>query len=169
MRNIDPGRAVVDAARDYVGTPYRHQGRLMGAGIDCVGLIIMAGADAGVLTITREEWAEFAAYSRTPNPAKMGEAMAKFLVPLDVAPGELGPDGSIAWMEWRAGLPMHLGIAATYEGRRTLIHAYEHVGRCVEHGFVAEWPGRVVSWWAYPGASAPETPADGAIRDRNPA
>lgn len=169
MLSIDPtiGAHVVEIARQWLGTPYRHQGRLMGSRVDCVGLILMVGFDMNILTMTDEEWTEFAGYSRTPNPERMGRAMEKFLVRLDVPPGELGPDGSIPWMEWRDGLPMHLGVAGTFEGRRTLIHAYEHMGRCVEHGFVAEWPDRVASWWAYPGSLAPETTPDAPVSGRD--
>ena len=32
-------RAVIAAARRWLGTPYRHQASTMGAGCDCLGLI----------------------------------------------------------------------------------------------------------------------------------
>lgn len=162
MRNIDAltAQAVVTTARQWVGTPYGHQGRLMGARVDCVGLILCVGWDLNILDVTAEEWAEFEAYSRTPNPRKMGEAMEKFLVPLDVAKDETPPDGAIGWFGWREEMPMHLAIMASFEGRKTMIHAFEHVSRCVEHGFVQEWPDRVSSWWAYPKAVAEESPSD---------
>ena len=34
-----------------------------------------------------------------------------------------------------------------------MIRALQTFGEVVEHGFVAEWPGRVNSWWRYPGIS----------------
>ncbi len=153
MPNTDRRAEIVRQARQWVGTPYRHQHRVRQQGVDCVGLIIGAGHNAGVLAIPEEAWAPFAAYARTPNPTKMAEAMEIFLRRRETGP-DLPPDGSVCWMGWRAHMPMHLGILATAPdgtGRRTLIHAYEHVGACVEHGFEAEWPGRVLSWWDYPG------------------
>jgi hypothetical protein len=49
---------------------------------------------------------------------------------------------------------MHLAILADAKGRATMIHALGDIGRVVEHGFTAEWPGRVESWWRYPGLVA---------------
>lgn len=160
MRSIEEAQAdLVAQARQWVGTPYRHQGMVLGQMVDCVGLIIAAGVGAGVLEMSDEAWEPFKGYGRTPNPHKMDQAMRAFLVPLELEPQpeELPADGAVMWMGWRQHLPMHLGILATADdgtGRRTMIHAYEHVGRCVEHGFAAEWPGRVISWWAYPGLVA---------------
>jgi cell wall-associated NlpC family hydrolase len=160
---IQPAAAeeIVREARSWVGTPYRHQGKVRGRAVDCVGLILGVGHALALLDISREEWATFAGYTRTPNPRKMGEAMELFLERLELEPGEEPPAGAIGWFGWRDELPMHLAIIARFEGRATMIHAYSHAERCVEHGFVAEWPERVVSWWAYPGTlAAPGAPDD---------
>jgi len=39
---------ILRVARSYLGTPYHHQGRIKGAGMDCVGLIICVCKDLGV-------------------------------------------------------------------------------------------------------------------------
>lgn len=80
----------------------------------------------------------------------MGAALERFLIPSATPRDQPAPDGSVGWLEWREDLPMHLVIASTFEGRRTLIHAYAPQEKCVEHGFVAEWPDRIASWWDYP-------------------
>lgn len=147
--------AIQAEARSWVGTAYRHQGKVKGRAVDCVGLILGVGHALGHLDISREEWAEFAGYSRTPNPRKMGQAMELFLRPLALDRAAEPPAGAVGWFGWRDELPMHLAIIGRFEGRPTMIHAYSHAGRCVEHGFVSEWPERVVSWWAYPGTLAP--------------
>lgn len=156
MRNSEAGDAVVVAARTWVGTPYRHQHRLKGVGVDCVGLIIGAGLEAGVLEMTAADWKPFAGYSRTPNPAHMSRAIELFMRPLMVPPmrADLVGDGSVCWMGWRENLPMHLAIIATLpDGRRSMIHAYDRAAKCAEHGFDQEWPTRVISWWRYPGVA----------------
>ena len=155
MLNTDSPQAVllVEAARRWVGTPYRHQHRTRGHAVDCVGLVIGAGLDAGVLrTWSEQAWAPHSAYGRAPNPEHMGRAIRQFLNPIDLDPRATAPDGSVAFMGWREHLPMHLAIMATAaDGRRTMIHAYAHIGRVVEHGSDGPWPERVVSWWSYPG------------------
>lgn len=145
--------AVVAAARGWIGTPYVHQHRTRGVAVDCVGLVIGVGLEVGVLpTWSEEAWEPHRGYGRAPNPEHMGRAIRQFLEPLDLPIDVAAPDGSIAFLGWRRHLPMHLAILATApDGRRMMIHAFEHIGRVVEHGFDAEWPGRVVSWWRYPG------------------
>lgn len=141
---------IVAEARTWLGTPYRHQHWVKGQGVDCVGLVVGVGVALGILDWSADAWAPFKGYGRTPNPRKMGEAMQVFLRPLDFEGAP--PEGAIAWIGWREHLPMHLAIIGrSPDGRATMIHAFGHVGRVVEHGFAAEWPGRVVSWWDYPG------------------
>lgn len=155
MQNID-AKKITDEARTWVGTPYEHQHWKKGAALDCVGLIIGVGLETGALTLTKEQWAPFANYSRTPNPSKMRQAMELFLVPMDFPLDQAAPDGMIGWFQWRDNLPMHLAIMASLpNGRRTMIHAYQHVGKCVEHGFSGDWRHRVESWWKYPGMKWP--------------
>lgn len=140
--------AVIEEARGWVGTPYRHQAVLKGVGSDCVGLIRGVGVAVGAMPARDDEWALFGGYSRTPNPRRMEEGMHMFLVPL----GDTPPvPGDIVWLQWRQDLPMHLAILALGgAGRMTIIHSYSHIGRVVEHGFTQEWSGRVHSFWRYP-------------------
>jgi hypothetical protein len=70
---------IVEAARSWVGTPFMHQQSLKGVGVDCVGVILGVGRELGILEISPEEWAPFAAYTRQPNPARMRKAMRRFL------------------------------------------------------------------------------------------
>lgn len=140
-------------ARTWLGTPYVHQHRAKGVACDCVGLIIGVGLALEILPDwTPEAWAAHEAYGRAPNPEHMGRAIRQFMTPLDLDPRAIAPAGSVAFMAWREGMPMHLGIiGALPDGRPSLIHAFSHVGRVTEHGFEQEWPGRVDSWWTYPG------------------
>jgi len=162
MRNTDeaPRAIVVNEARTWVGTPYRHQAKVKGAGVDCVGLCLGVGLALDLLpTFDREAWREFAGYGRLPNPTKMEAGLRRFLVPVVGA----AQPGDWAWMQWatREGrdLPMHMAMLAYGPSGPSIIHAFADVGACVEHGFTAEWPARVVSWWRYPGLVAPDNAA----------
>lgn len=153
MRNTDIRQEitrslVISEARRWVGTPYRHQARLLGVGVDCVGLIVGVGTACDVLPWSEEAFAPFAGYARLPNPGKMREAMGRFLVPVPAAEVQRG---DVAWFAWRDGLPMHLAILSRRDRRLTMIHATSQIGKVVEHGFADPWPRRVDSWWRYPG------------------
>lgn len=151
LDRLSPQRAaVIREARSWIGTPYHHQGRVKGVGVDCGGLIIEVGRATGLLVIDAAEWKPFEGYGRAPNPARMERAMRQFLV--RIPPSKRRP-GDICWLAWRRDLPMHTAILARDRrgGRPTIIHALAEVGRVVEHGFTHEWPARAHSWWRYPG------------------
>jgi NlpC/P60 family putative phage cell wall peptidase len=139
---------LVAEGRSWLRTPFRHQARVKGAGVDCANLIIAVGEVCGVLALDPNLWRRYEGYGRLPNPRRMREALATFLH--SIAAGDAG-DGDVAWLQWRKDLPMHLAIAATFDGRRTIIHAYAGVKEVVEHGLTAEWENRIESWWRYPG------------------
>jgi NlpC/P60 family putative phage cell wall peptidase len=137
------GADVVQEARRWVGTPYRHQAAVMGAGCDCIGLVRGVAECLGIMPV--KDWTVIGAYSRTPSPSRMGAQMRRWLLPVT------SPEsGDIAWIEWREGMPMHLAILADGPAGPSLIHSYETVGRVVEHSFSGEWPARVQSWWRIP-------------------
>lgn len=137
------GADVVQEARRWVGTPYRHQAAVLHVGCDCIGLVRGVAARLGVLPV--QDWRDVGAYSRTPSPLRMGAGMRRYLDPVTEPAA-----GDIAWIEWREGLPMHLAFLADGAAGRSLIHSYELVGRVVEHSFIGEWPARVQSWWRLP-------------------
>lgn len=134
---------VVTAARGWIGTPYRHQASLRGAGCDCLGLV-------------RGVWRELygcepenpPAYSRDWGEAEGGEmlwqAALRHLERVDnEAPGD------VLLFRMRAGaVAKHLGIAAV----ATFIHAYSGHG-VVESPLSPPWQRRVVARLRFPGAN----------------
>lgn len=148
-RPIKSADLLISAARSWIGTPYRHQGRLRGHAVDCVGVVIEAALETGVLGVSRETFDQrfrpFQGYGRLPRPLLVRRALATFMVEVEHA-----REGDVAFLRWDRGPPMHLAFLARHDGRLTMIHAHGWVGRCVEHGFDAEWPGRVDSWWRFP-------------------
>lgn len=137
------GADVVAEARRWVGTPYRHQASVLGVGCDCIGLVRGVAEALGIMPV--DDWTAIGAYSRVPNPSRMGAQMQRWLRSV-----KQPQQGDIAWIEWREGMPMHLAILADGPDEPMLIHSYETVGRVVEHSFSGEWPSRVRSWWRIP-------------------
>jgi NlpC/P60 family putative phage cell wall peptidase len=138
---------VIAEARSWVGTPYHHQAMLKGIGADCVGLIRGVSTNCGG-PFDPLLWKRFENYSRTPNPRRMLEGMATFLVP--VAKGDELQLADVLHLQWRGDMPMHLAFYATQDGRPTIIHALAAARRVCEHGFEPPWPGRVHAVWRLP-------------------
>jgi len=132
------GEDIVTAARACIGTPFMHQGRVAGVGLDCVGLARIPAVTLGL------EIGDYDGYSRQPDPAVMEAKLNEFLDLVE--PGDMQL-GDILWLSF-AKEPMHLAIFAG----DTIIHAVSMgPGKVVEHGFRAPWPQRVVGVYRYRG------------------
>jgi hypothetical protein len=129
-------------------TPFLHQHAIIGFGVDCWNLPRAVGEHEGVLSIDPDLWAPFSRYVEQPSPRTVRSAIETFYKP--VATGDQRP-ADIALIAWRPGIAIHLAILSEHGGRPTLIHAWAAKRKVVHHGFTAEWPGLVDSWWRYPG------------------
>ena len=123
---------IVAAAREAVDTPFRHQGRIPGKGMDCAGLAIHAAQAAGI------EVHDETGYPRIPGGGRLEAAFDKQPGFIRVPVASLR-DGDILLMTF-AGQPQHVGIVAGIN----IIHAYEPTGRVVEHGLTPAWRRRIV-------------------------
>ncbi len=144
------GHQLLAQARLWIGTPVRHQHAIIGFGVDCWHLVREVGTACGVLDYDDTLFDPFRAYGEQPSPRLVLGACRTFLASLEPGQQQVG---DVACIAWRSGLPMHLAILGEYRSRPTLVHAHGARGRVVEHGFTAEWPRLVDSWWRYPGAA----------------
>jgi len=122
---------LVDAARAYLGVPFRHQGRNK-LGLDCVGLVVVALADIGI--VVEDE----IGYSLNPHKGRLESGINRnsFLkeVPVDqIAAGDVL---LIAYKH----VPQHVAIKTT----TGIIHSTSQLGKVVEHGFSPLF-GKIVS------------------------
>lgn len=138
---------IIKIAREWLNTPYQHQAMLKGVGVDCVGLIVGVGREAGILRITDEEINRYSGYGRLPNPKQMGKVMTRHLY---CKKGKSYGIGDILWLEWRKNLPMHLAFISEYKGALSLIHAFSGAGKVVEHTLTPEWDRKIRSYWCFP-------------------
>lgn len=135
---------LVSAAREWIGTPYAHQGRTKHVGVDC------AGVPAGVANDLGLPLEDFIAYTREPNPARMKGYLDRNLV--RVSKEQMQP-GDVAWIRFNTA-PQHLAIVGDYpEGGLSLIHASNSIGRgsVIEHRLDEQWLQRIVGVWRYEG------------------
>jgi cell wall-associated NlpC family hydrolase len=124
---------VVSAARLALGTPFKHQGRTVGKGLDCAGLLahVCAAHDQPVI--------EQPGYARHPSGGLLEAALDA--QPALVRVRGMPQAGDFVLMKFETdSAPSHLGIVAG----KTLIHAWAIARKVCEHDFAAEWQGRVV-------------------------
>jgi cell wall-associated NlpC family hydrolase len=110
------------AARRYLGTPFRHRGRDL-AGIDCVGLAILAARDCG--------WqaTDLADYTRHPK----GGLLEQMLSLNCGAPVDDMRPGDLVAMRFSKNAPIrHVAIVGDHKHGLSLIHTDSYLGRVVE-------------------------------------
>ena len=125
------------AARAYLGTPFRHQGRNPALGIDCVGLLVCAANDCGHSTE-----ADATDYGRDPvNGVLQARLLAAFGPALPSAAMQPGDVAAIAF----AGAVRHVGVIGEHTDGLSLIHTNSAVGRVTEAQIDARWQRRIVA------------------------
>lgn len=130
---------IVEAARTYLGTKFKHQGRLKDFGIDCAGLVIGVGKELGYMP---NEW-DHVAYGHLPHAQMMANQCDLVLDRILI---EEATVGDIYLMAFQSE-PQHLCIITD----KGIIHSYAQVRRCVEHGIDDIWLSRVKRAYRYKG------------------
>ncbi len=115
---------IITATRGWIGTPYRHQASLKGAGADCLGLVRgvwrdVYGAEPEAPPAYSPGWAESSA----------GEALAdaalRHLVPQQLQDTQ---PGDVLLFRWKNHLPAkHAGIAVS---TTRMVHAHDGLAVC---------------------------------------
>lgn len=134
--------AVVAAARIFLGTPYRHQASLAGAGCDCLGLLrgvwrALYGAEPMAMPAYRADM-------RDPTNAGALRRAAEALLA-----AEAGPLAAGQVLLFRLGgmaEPKHCGILVSPE---RFIHAQERLG-VVEADLTEAWARRLSGRFRFP-------------------
>lgn len=137
---------IIACARTWLGTPFRHQGRRKGSGIDCVGLPLMVMAELGLIDL-REEYAN---YSSQPVGTLVLDECRRRLIEKPLA--EMSP-GDVVCLR-APTVPCHVGIVTYLNGGLGLIHAYAGGARCVvEHILDGKWRRRIAAVFNVPGVT----------------
>ena len=136
--------AVVNAARAWLGTPYRHQAATLGAGCDCLGLLrgvwrSLYGDEPMVVPAYRADMRD---------PAHAGGLVAaaeRFLLP---AEGAFAAGQVVLFRLSGMAEAKHCGILL---GPQRFIHAQERLG-VVEANLTEAWARRVSGRFWFPDA-----------------
>lgn len=116
------------AARQYLGVPFRHQGR-NALGLDCGGLLVVAAADLGRILD------DIKGYARTPDGKTLVAVMERNLKRVNRKP----EPNDIILFKLRK-YPQHIAICTDIG----IIHAHADNGKVVEHGLDDKWRSMIV-------------------------
>jgi len=159
---------VIAKAREFLGTPLHHQGRIKGKRIDCVGLVLCVAEELGLLDKNGNPLRGRDHLNYGPQPlgnlvhetakarlALKWEAAQKIPMPA-IAPGDVltirNPNAAC-----------HAGIASEINGSLAIIHAYasgparpgpRNKQRVCEHVLDARWRARVEGIFEFPGVTS---------------
>jgi NlpC/P60 family putative phage cell wall peptidase len=140
-------------ARLYVGTPFRHQGRIRGLAVDCVGLVLCVGEDLGLVDRVGKPFlrADYPDYAAQPTDSFVLEELRRRAI--SKLPGEPMEPGDILAIRVPS-LPCHAAVVVDRAGCLYMIHAYNSGPRqCVEHILSSAWRGRAVGVFKFPGVT----------------
>jgi len=104
---------VVDAARSYLGVPWRHQGRARRVGLDCLGLLVVVAEDLGYYP------QDYLCYTREPDPRLLHHMVNEQFNAVDRDP--IAGDMVLVHFHSRRKSPYHFGIITENE---TMIHGH---------------------------------------------
>lgn len=131
---------IVATARDWIGTPWRHQGRTR-LGVDCVGLVVMVARDLG---LSDYDWN---AYSRRAHGGSFlphFEANARNVGLARARPGDM-----LVFAD--ASYPCHVGVLSHFRGEPHVIHALATLKKVWETPYAGEWERKARFAFAFPG------------------
>lgn len=140
---------IVVLARGWIGTPYRHQASVPGAGADCLGLVrglwrALYGGEPEAPPPYSRDWSE------ASGEEVLWQGAARHLVAKPVEPLEAG---DVILFRMRDGLiAKHLGIVAETGAKPSFVHAYARHG-VVESSLSLPWRRRIVAAFQFPGGS----------------
>lgn len=139
VMTVTPER-VIATARGYLGTPFHHQGRAPGVGLDCAGVVVCVAHALGLSA------ADVRGYSRQPDPVLFRALLREHLIEL---PGE-GAAGDV--LTFWLGREQHLAIVTALTPLR-ILHAWQPAGAVVEHDCNPLWVRRARGWFRFPGVA----------------
>lgn len=125
---------IVSEARAWIDTRFHHQGRIKGAGCDCVGLVIGVARNVGLDVIDRQDY---------PRRMAGRHLQREIMQQTDPVPRERVQPGDILVFEID-GMTHHVALVTEVQPMLRMIHAYIWARRVVEHHVDQWWEQRLI-------------------------
>lgn len=138
---------VVTCARTWIDTPYLHQARLKGVGVDCAGLIICVARELGIV----EPDFDVSGYARQPDGVSLIGWCEQSMT--EIRRDQMQP-GDVVVVAFDSA-PGHMGIVADYvHGGLSIVHALGVTAkRVIETRLMFSSSMRFVRAYAMPGVT----------------
>jgi NlpC/P60 family putative phage cell wall peptidase len=139
---MDLQQRVVDEARSWIGTPYRHQASIKSVACDCLGLVRgvwrgLYGCEPEALKPYSADWAE------AGGADALLEAARRHFIQKPIADMT---GGDVILLRWKPGHSVkHLGILVSDQA---FIHAYEGHAVMIS-ALVPQWRGRIAGVFSF--------------------
>lgn len=133
------GMDIVKEARKHLGTPFHHQGRMEGVGIDCIGLLVLVARGLGISV------KDCTTYRRKPDGKQLIARLKENCEEIAIGEMSMG-DIPVFWFR-RPHLPQHVGIMTDCG----IIHTNGDAGKVSEHIFDERWKKRLHSAFRFRG------------------
>jgi cell wall-associated NlpC family hydrolase len=121
---------IVNKAREYIDTPFVHQGRMKNVGVDCAGLCVCVLTELGLIL------SDVKNYKRIPDGNVFADTVNKNLTRKDNM--EVGDFLIFAF----DSEPQHIAIVSQLNPLK-IIHSYQKVGKVVEHNAGRFWEQKI--------------------------
>lgn len=135
---------IVTAARQWLDTPFHHQARLKGVGVDCIGLVIGVARELALIAPDFD----IAAYPRVPDGKTLLPLAREHMTEIERA---VMQPGDVVVVSFDKD-PQHFGILGDYRhGGLSIIHATSDPGRVIETRLMFSQQMKFVAAFALPG------------------
>lgn len=139
---------IIRTARSWLRTPFHHQGRVKGAGVDCIGLIVgvinelnLSDGNGGRLSAHDDT-----NYSPLPDGVRLKAMLDEHLQSIMLS--ELAP-GDIALFRFQQQ-PQHVGfITDRADGTLGILHCYSNSEFVIEHRLNEGWMSMLVQAYRF--------------------
>lgn len=148
-----PTRREIQAkAREFLGTPFAHQGRIKGQSLDCAGLPLLVAEELRIIDRHGDPLTGslYCNYSPQPQNRMVQDACRKHFIAKNIV--KMKP-GDIITVR-NPNMPCHVAIVSERGGVLYMIHAYDGGTRtCVEHILDFKWKRRIEGVFEFPGVT----------------
>jgi hypothetical protein len=93
---------IVELAREELGTPFLHQGRVPGHWLDCIGIFVVTVRKAGL------KIRDYTRYKRFPRDSRLVDELRDQLIEIDPKAARLGDIFAMWW--YLKDVPQHLAM-----------------------------------------------------------